>query len=315
MSSSLKVMKDSKILEQIERKRTMRKRLSLSKVVEGEMEFYFYPTDDACNYILQNAFGGAVSSATVTGETVGGGGLDHTFEIGSMDQSYSSLCVNTRKGPSTGGRVWEYNGVRINELGLSAEIDDALKATASFICKDATQSSNDIETALTISSAQCLSFANGRLSVEGTFASLTSSSYWHIQNFGFKVANNLKNGSEARRIGTDVLDVLPIGKADFELTCTMRFDTVTAYDAMIAGTEFSAQMEFLGNTISGSVAKEGLRLDFPSVYIKEAGDPEIGGPDEVLTSEVVFDVLMDDSSAAGYAVKAVVTNGNATTWS
>ena len=101
----------------------------------------------------------------------------------------------------------------------------------------------------------------------------------------------------------------------FELSCTVRFDTTTAYDAMIAGTELSAEFQFTGDTITGSLAREGIKLQFPSVFIKEAGDPEIGGPDEVLTSEIVFDVLMDDSSAAGYAVKAIVTNNNATVWS
>ena len=236
LSTSLKVTKDSKLLEQIERKRAMRKRLSLGKVVEGEIEYYYYPDDDAGNFILQNAFGGVVSTATVTGETLGGGGLDHTFEIGSMDQSFSSLCINQRKGPSTGGKVWEYNGARINELTFAAEIDEPLKCSIAVICKDATQSSNDIESALTISSAQCLSFSEGRFSVENSFSSLTSTSFWHVQTMEFKIINNLKNGSESRRIGSDILDVLPIGRAMFELSCTVRFDTTTAYDAMIAGT-------------------------------------------------------------------------------
>ena len=66
--------------------------------------------------------------------------------------------------------------------------------------------------------------------------------------------------------------------------------------------------------MSGSVAKEGLQFRFPKVYIKDAGDPEIGGTDEVIVSNITFDVLRDDSSASGYAVQCIVTNDTATTW-
>ena len=60
--------------------------------------------------------------------------------------------------------------------------------------------------------------------------------------------------------------------------------------------------------MSGSAIREGLKINFPLVQINDAGDPEIGGPDEILTSEVVFHVLRDDSSATGYAMQAVLTN-------
>jgi hypothetical protein len=87
----------------------------------------------------------------------------------------------------------------------------------------------------------------------------------------------------------------------------MRFDTTTAYDAMMAGTRFSAEFMFEGSTMSGSKLRESIKMTMPFVLISDAGDPEIGGPNEPLTSEVMFAVLRDPT-ASGYAVKATVVN-------
>lgn len=310
LSESLKTMKDSKILEEVQRKRTMTKSFPLGKNVEGDINFYAYPEITSTAFILQNAFGGTVTSATTTiqgAETTGGGGFDHIFETGSLDQSYTSLCINLRKGPATGGYVFQYSGIRVNSLAIAAEIDEPLRLTASLVCKDSTQTSNDVETALTITANECLSFADGRFSVETSFASLTSSSYWHVQNVNFNLNNNLKNDTSSRRIGSDTLDVLPIGVQNYELSVQIRYDTLTAYNAMLNATELSAEFDFVGTTISGSVAARALRLQFQKLTVKDAGDPEIGGPDETLVSTVTFNVLRDES-ASGYAVRGILTN-------
>lgn len=306
ISTSLKTQKDLKILEQVERSRTYSKALSLGKTVGGDLGVYWRNDQTALMYLLQNAFGGTVTSATATGETVGGASLSHIFETGSMDQSFPSLCVNVRKGPLSGGKVFQYHGVRVNEMTLSAELDEPLMLSFNLVGMDSTQVSNDVSTNFTATSEGVLSFANGRLSVEGTFASLTSSSFWHVQSFNFKLSNNLKTGNESRRIGSDILAVLPCGIQSYELSCQMRFNTTTAYDAMIAGTtEYAAQLEFLGATYTGSVARRRITVDFQKVMVKDAGDPEISGPDGVITSQVTFAVLRDES-ASGYAVRCTV---------
>lgn len=307
ISASIKTMKDSKILEQVERKRTMSKSFSLGKTVEGEVEVYVAPEITAMAYLLQNAFGGTVTSATATGETAGGAGFTHTFAEGSMDQSYTSLSINHRKGPSSTGKIWRYVGGKVNSLALTAELDEPLKCSASMIFKDSTQVSDDIESLMTATAFEYLSFANGRLSVESTFAGLTSTSFWHVQNINFTLNNNLKNDANARRIGSDVLSLLPIGVQNYELSCQIRFDTTTAYDAMINATEFAAEFEFLGTTMTTSIIQRGLKVQFQKLTVKDAGDPEIGGPDDVLVSTVVFNVLRDES-ATGYAVRALLTN-------
>ena len=102
--------------------------------------------------------------------------------------------------------------------------------TAGLIGKDVTTTTNDLSGNISKTATSTLVFTNGRVSVEGTFAALTSTSFWHVQSVSFGFANSLKADSESRRIGSDTLVVLPQGVASFPLTVTMRFDTTTAYD-------------------------------------------------------------------------------------
>lgn len=312
ISANLSLKKESKVIEQIERSRTMTKRVQLSRVVEGEIEFYYSPLLSACNFILQNAFGGTVTSATATGETAGGAAFTHTYNIGSMDQSFPSLCINMRKGPATTGFVFEYEGIRVNELSFSAEIDDGLKCNIGVVGQDVTNTSNSVVAALTVTTAPVLSFADGRLSIETNFSSLTSTSVWHVQSVEFSMNNNLNSDNDARRIGTDVLTVLPPGVSEMELKCTVRFNTLTAWNGMINGTQYSGQFEFLGPTMTTSVIRQGVRFNFPRLYITDAGDPEVSDASGIITSEVTFQVLRDDTSATGYALQALVTNNTST---
>lgn len=308
VSSSLKTQKDSKILEQIERSRTLSKRLHLSKQVGGDISWYFRPMETADCFLIQNAFGGALAvSTTVTGETTGGLGKDHVFSTGFFDLTYSSLCINARKGGSTGGKIWQYHGARVEQFTLKAAVDEPVMCTVSLVCKDSTQVASNVETQFTSTANPILSFVDGRISIETMFSSLTTSSFWQVQSVDFKLKNNLKSGAESRKIGSDVLQVLPPGIQSYELSMQIRFDTTTAYDAMIAATKLAGELEFLGPTISGSVARQGLLIEFQKLYVKDSGDPEISGPDGILTSQVVFDVLRDES-ATGYAVRATVTN-------
>lgn len=309
LSASLKTLKETKILEQIETSRTYSKEIKLGKVIEGEVSGYAYALDAGFNYLLQNAMGGTITTATATGETAGGAALTHTYTIGDMNNSYTSLCLNHRKGQSAGGFVWQYSGARINEANFTAEIDEALQYSFAFICKDSTMAANDVASALSQNTDEPLSFVNGRVSiVSGTLGAITTTAYWHVQSVEFGVTNNLKGEAEARRIGSDVLDILPVGIASFPLTVNMRFNTTTAYDGMLANTDFAVELEFQGSTMTTSVIKRGLKFKYPKVKISDAGDPEVGGPDGMLMSTVTFTVLRDTSSAGGYAMQAEVTN-------
>jgi len=308
ISFSIAALQENKIIEQIERQRTFSKRIQQVRMVQGEIAFYYAPQVDSCNFLLQNAFFGTVTSATATGESTGGLAFTHTFNVGNIEQSWASLCINARKGDSVGGQVFQYNGVKVNDITFQAELNDALKCSINVIAIDATTNTNDVASALTVTSAGLLSFVDGRLSVETSFASLTSTAFWHIESAEWGWSNDIKSDVASGRIGSAVLAVLPLGIASFNLKCKIRFNTTTAYDAMIAATELSAQLQFEGVTMGSSVIKEGILFNFPSLYINNSGDPIISGPNEVLTSDVEFHVLRDDSSATGYAMQAEVTN-------
>lgn len=309
MSASMKATKELKILEEIQTSRTNSNSIRLSKTVEGEIQAYFSPVNLACNYLLHNAFGGGpVTSATATGDTSGASTFTHTVSIANFDTTYSSLCMSMRKGQATDGKLFDYSGIRVNEFSLNAEIDEALMFTASLIAKDVTAGGVDLSSATSSTVTQVpLNFTEGRFSVETSTAGLTSTSIWHVQSMEFKISNNLNSDTSSRRIGSDVLQVLPAGLAQFELKATIRFDTTTAYDAMMNNTRLAAEFEFQGPTMSGSTLRQGIKLTMPYVLIMDAGDPEIGGPNEPLTSEVSFAILRDPT-ASGYAVKAFVTN-------
>lgn len=311
MSNSVSVKKDTKILEQIERGRTYAKSISLSKIIDGSMEGVIYPDRTVTGFLLADAFGASASSATATAETTGAGAssaIEHTFNIGSYAGTNKGLSMNIRKGGATGGKVFQYHGLRTNEFSIDGSLDEALKYNVSFVGMDATQVSNDVVAGLTYTADTPLTFVNGRFSVESTFGSLTASSIWHVQGVRFNLSNNLKTGNEARRIGSDILQVVPYGIQSYSLEVDVRFDTTTAYDAAIAGTEFGAEFEFTtGNTYSGSNLPGGLLLQFQKVKIKSVLDPEIGSPDEVIQTTIVFDVLRDES-ASGYACNAILTN-------
>ena len=186
-----------------------------------------------------------------------------------------------------------------------------LMMNVSLIGKDASITSNNVASVLNALDQVPLSFVNGRFSVETSTAALTTTSFWNVQSFSFKVQNNLNADTSSRRIGSDTISVLPAGLAKFELTCSIRFDTTTAYDAMMAGTRFAAEFQFQGGTMSGSNLRESIKITMPYVIVSDAGDPEVGGPNEPLTSEITFAVLRDPTTS-GYAVQAVVFNKTST---
>lgn len=309
ISASMKTIKTSKVLEQVEKSRTYSKSIRLGKVIEGEIAGYAYANDDAFNYLLQNAMGGTITTAVVSTAVA----FTHTYAIGDMVNSYTSLSINHRKGQSIGGFVFEYSGIRVNECTFTAEIDEALKVSFAVMGKDSTQTSNDVCSVLTQNTDTPLSFVNGRVSVVAdSMGAATSTSYWHVQSVEFGLSNSLKSEAEARRIGSDTVDIMPVGIATFPLTLNMRFDTTTAYDGMLNDTDFAVELEFLANTITGASTKRGLKFKYPVCKIMESGDPEIGGPDGMLISAVTMQVLRDAGSAAGYAMQVEVTNGQST---
>lgn len=312
--------KDSKEIDAVRNSRTMIDRIGLSRKVTGDVDFYMAADSDGCQYLLQNAMGGGVTggtiiSATGSGDTTGASAIEHLVSVAPFDVTYSSLCITHRKGDATNGRTFDYSGVRVDQLGLKAKVDDALMCNASMIIVDSTSTTAAAAAAAALFTPTMkqtpLNFTNMRFSCENSFNSLTAAAFWHVQSIDFSIKNNLKSDASARRIGSELLQVLPPGMASFELKVGMRWDTLTAYNAMLNETGLAAQMSFQGPTITGSKLPYEMRIDLPRVYIKDAGDPEVSGPDEILKSEITFMVLQDNSTTTGYACKTMTRNTTA----
>lgn len=309
--------KDSKTIAEITTKRTFAQRVGLGRKLDGDLSFVMASDNDACQYLLQNAFGGGatganITSATAAGDTVGAGVFEHVYSVGNFDASFTSLCLNHRKGDTSLGKVWEYCGMRVDTFSLKAKLDDVLMAQVKMVGVDASVTTNDLSGIITNVVTQTpLSFVGMRFSVEGTFNSLTTTNFWHVQSIDFSMKNGIKSDASTRRIGSDVPEVLPAGIMQPTLKVSMRFDDLTAYNAMMAQTQLSAQIAFMGDTIPGSALQQMIRLDFPKVFIKNAGDPEVGGPDQIIKSDVEFEILRDITTTTGYALKATVRNKTA----
>lgn len=308
------VEKDSKNLDEISSQRTLANRVGLGKKVSGDVSFYMAADSDACQYLLQNAMGGGVSggtiiSATAAGDTVGAGVFEHVVSIANFDLTYSSLCFNHRKGDGTNGKIWAYQGFRIDGFSLKAKLDDSLMADVKMLGSDATVGAADLSASISNSNAQTpLDFVGMSFSVDGSLGSITAASFWHVQSIDFGITNKLKADASSRAIGSDVVEVLSPGLCSQTLKVEMRFDDLTAYNAMLAQTQMAAQLKFLGSTITGSKLQQMIQVDLPKVFIKNAGDPEVGGPDDVLKCSVEFDILRDISTTTGYAMKITTRN-------
>lgn len=308
LTNSFNTNKEVTVLEEIQTSRTNSNHIYLGKVVEGDTEFYFSPRSTGCLYMLQNAFGGSNFVSSTLSVNTAGAAYQHILDIGTFQSTYSSLCFNVRKGESGTGKVTQYSGGRVNEMGFAAEIDDALRSTVSMIFKDSTIGGTDVSAVLSSCEQGPLSFVSGRLSIEESQAGVTTSSYWHVSSINFAMNNNLMADSGSRRIGSDTLQVLPAGLVGFTFDVTMRYDTTTAYDAMMNNTRLYGEFMFEGDTLAGTTIRQSVKLAFTNLRITNAGDPEIGGPNEMLTSQVSFAVLRGGCTTTAFACQATVVN-------
>lgn len=87
---------------------------------------------DMIGYLLYNAYG-AVSSSLVSD-----GVYDHTFSVGQSIQ-HPSLSIYAKDGANS---QEAYQNAMIGSLEISASVDDYVKFTAGFICKDSVTNSD-----------------------------------------------------------------------------------------------------------------------------------------------------------------------------
>lgn len=300
ISCGFKVDIESKKLESLG-KRGYAKRVQLNKSVGGELEEYLHP--HASVLLFAATLGGGITSALHTT-----GVYNHSLTAGNFDTAPASLSFNVRKGDT---HTWRYSGGRVNQLKLSAQVGDLVKASYSMIFKDATQQSDDISGILSVSSVLPFVFNQGQFRYAATEANAaTTTAAEPIQGFELTINNNMVDGNEARQLGTNILSVLPATRRDIELKVTQRFDTTTAYNRFIQATQGAVELFFQAEQIGSTGFYNECTLRFPKVFVNSP-DPELKSDSEILQSEFTLDVV-DDAPSTSTGKDIGVTFRNAT---
>ena len=284
---------ESRKVDALHRSRGFARRVQLNKTVGGTLEQYLHPEESTL--MLINAMGGTVTSASTSG------GFIHSITVGNFEGTHQGLSFNVRKGPSL---VWNYLGGRVNTLTLTGEIGEPIKCSYEMIFRDSTQLSDDIGASLSISSVLPFTFAQGVFQYGDSEGALATE---QIQGFELTINNNIVSDSAARALGTNTASVLPMTRREVNLKVTQRFDTTTAYARFLQATTGSIDLTFTGVTIS-SDAIFTVQIRMPTVFLNSP-DPELNSSGEILTSEIDYDVMVDNpSTTTGRELAITVTN-------
>ena len=268
-------------LETISRNRGFTKRVQLDKMVAGSLEQFLHPEESVLP--LAVAMGGGIVSGSLSG------GFIHSLSSGNFDTDAASLSFQVRKGLT---HHWQYTGGRVNNCVITANVGEPVKVAYEFMFKDSTQTGSDISGDLSISATLPFTYVQGNYRYADTEASLTSTAIECITGFELAINNNLKNDATARCIGSNVLAVLPPTRRAIEFKITQRFDTLTAWNRFINNDQGSIDLFFEGQSVS---AKQNFtcQITLPKVHVNTP-DPEVTGPNDILTPEITFDVLVDN---------------------
>lgn len=287
ISSSFRTDIETLKLDQIGVNRGFMGRVTLGKSVEGSIETYFHPVESAL--LVAAALGGPVVS------TASGTAIYHSISAGNFDTTTAiqSLSFNHRKGTTN---VFRYQGGRVNTLKLSGNVGEPIMLEAEIVFKDSTLASDDIANTITYSQVQPFTFVNGVFRYQSTETlAATTTAQEPIQSFELTINNNIVSDEGARSLGTITVDVLPPTRREIEFKVTQRWDTTTTYNRFIQATQGAIELNFAVGSIT---ATDGYRavIRLPKVY-NVTGDTEIGGADELLSTEITYDVVLDSNAA------------------
>lgn len=275
--------------------RPFTKRVQLNKTVQGSLETYLHPIESPL--LIAQALGGGVITSSLTGA------YTHSFGAGLMDTGPTGISFNVKKGDTT----FQYVGGRVNSMKITASINEPVMISYDFVFKDSSQGSFDISSSLSISTLAPFTFVDGvyRYADTETNAATTTSEE-AITSFELTVNNNLISDANARQLGSRILSVLPPTRKNVEFKVTQRFDTTTVYSRFTSATIGAVELKFTGSTITADKNYE-MTVRMPKVYLNSP-DPEIAGPNEILMSEITYDVVADTGTSSGREIGMTVIN-------
>lgn len=285
LSFNFKTNIKSELIDSINKNRGFTKRVQLDKEVAGSLEHYMHPIESPRLFAV--CLGGGITS-TGTSTT----GWTHSITAGNFDTNNSSISFNVRKGDA---HTWGYTGGRVNTLKISGNVGEIVKASYDFVFKDSTQGITDINASLSISAVLPFTYVQGVYRYQSTEAlANTTTAEEPIQGFELTINNNMKTDKDARQLGSNLLSVLPATRRKIELKVMQRWDTTTNWNRFIQATQGSIELVFTGSAITiGTNYQCFIRL--PKVFMNSP-EPEVPGPNDILKSEINFDVLVDSPS-------------------
>lgn len=260
------------------------KRVTLEKTVGGTIEGYLHPHESPLLFAV--ALGGGIVS------TVTAGVATHSITAGNFLTTPASLSFDVRKGDT---HTWRYTGGRINTLKITAKVNEPVKVSYDLIFIDSTQGTADISSILSVSSILPFVFTQGKYRYYSTEALVdTTTAEEPIQGFELTIKNNLETGSVARQMGSNILSVLPIKQREVTFMVDQRFDTTTTWNRFIQATQGAIELLFAGSAITVGTAFQ-CQIRLPKVF-NNNGDTTLNGPNTILTTQIMYDVLVDNPS-------------------
>ena len=287
-------------LESLGTGRASARRVQKGVDVKGSLTYDFHPMDGI--KILKQALMGTVTS----GQIATTGAFNHTMTVGDLSGiTQKGLSFEIKKSSDT-TTAFMFYGCRVNTFKLSAAIGQPIKTDVSFIGYDGTTGAFATTTA-TYSPIRPFLFMDGTFLIDGTPASLTSTSSENIISFELQINNNLQADASARSLGTALLTALPPGRREVSLKITQRFDTTTAWDRFRLGTAASIRLRFITDvTISNAATTYSCLIDLNKVYYNSAV-PMVSGPG-ILTHDVDISSISDTVTSAGTDMTVSLTN-------
>jgi hypothetical protein len=280
--------------------RGMTKRVQKDKKVMGGLEAYVHPQESVL--MFASAMGGGIVSATHTASV-----YNHSLTAGNFNTDAASVCFNVRKGDT---HTFRYVGGRCNQLRISAQVGEIVKASYDYVFKDSTQTADDISASLSISSVLPFTYVQGNFRYSTTEANAaTTTAQEPIQGFELTVKNNIVSDKSARALGSNVPQILPATRREVEFKITQRFDTTTAYQRFLQATQGAAELFFQSEQIGSTGFFNELTIRLPKVYYDKA-DVELKDTGSLLQAEIPMSVVVDNpSTSTGRDIGITFRNG------
>lgn len=298
-SESINRQDEEQMVECMNGTRDYTRRLRGNTNISGSLEAPLNPGEGAVVLLLANALGGTVTSASLTA-----GAFSHTIEAGRItDGDVPSLSITKRIGDTA---LYEYDGVRVNQITISAEQGDFAQISCEIAGKSSEASSDSLTTALV--DLNPVNFSGVRVYIADTTTGLfTSTSENVVQNVEVTVNNNLVTDASSRRLGSRELDILPGGRREVRVKIGQRFDTTTAIDASRTDTPYAVGVMFDSEQTIASTYNYQLQLTMPRCYynMPDPSTQEMG----VITQEIDFSCIR--STTTSYSIQGVVQNADA----